>query len=550
MCFTMPVFIVTIRVFAITKENGRNMRFTIHNKRLEFAYIKTTLLVLFCTMFLVKGYVPFEESGENYFHVYLNGEEVGVVNDRQHAENLFIEARRKVASDNTELMFIDAELEVKGEEVLWGHISDDSLIISRMLEILDMNVMETMQQSYTVKVNETMLNLRSTDEIRALFRQAVAQYDPKGRFAVDLVKDPSRAAAAMTVNIVEQASEKELQAARDAQFRAGIQGFLATAGEEIIATSVQKSLSDYELGISQIAFDKQVEIVEAYLPENQLISMEEAYQELLMCQDVPSEYIVQSGDTLSEISIKVNIPMDELVAMNSSLDSVNSTIRVGDKLTITIPEPELSLLHTQDVYVEEIYDAPVQYVDNTSWYTTQTKVLQQPSAGFRKAVLRISYENDTEKDREVLDQVVLKEAVPKIVERGTKIPPTYIKPISGGRISSYFGKRKAPTKGASTYHKAVDWAIPRGTAVKASCGGTVAKAGWGSGYGYVVYINHDDGRQTRYAHLSKVLVKAGQRVQQGDLIAKSGNTGVSSGPHLHFELLINGRQVDPLKYIR
>ena len=269
-----------------------------------------------------------------------------------------------------------------------------------------------------------------------------------------------------------------------------------------------------------------------------------------MCQDVPSEYIVQSGDTLSEISIKVNIPMDELVAMNSSLDSVNSTIRVGDKLTITIPEPELSLLHTQDVYVEEIYDAPVQYVDNTSWYTTQTKVLQQPSAGFRKAVLRISYENDTEKDREVLDQVVLKEAVPKIVERGTKIPPTYIKPISGGRISSYFGKRKAPTKGASTYHKAVDWAIPRGTAVKASCGGTVAKAGWGSGYGYVVYINHDDGRQTRYAHLSKVLVKAGQRVQQGDLIAKSGNTGVSSGPHLHFELLINGRQVDPLKYIR
>ncbi len=546
----MPVFIVTIRVFAITKENGRNMRFTIHNKRLEFAYIKTTLLVLFCTMLLVKGYVPFEEAGENYFHVYLNGEEVGVVNDRQHAENLFIEARRKVASDNTELMFIDAELEVKGEEVLWGHISDDSLIISRMLEILDMNVMETMQQSYTVKVNETMLNLRSTDEIRALFRQAVAQYDPKGRFAVDLVKEPGRAAAAMTVNIVEQASEKELQAARDAQFRAGIQGFLATAGEEIIATSVQKSLSDYELGISQIAFDKKVEIVEAYLPENQLMSMEEAYQKLLMCQDVPSEYIVQSGDTLSEISIKVNIPMDELVAMNSSLDSINSTIRVGDKLTITVPEPELSLLHTQDVYVEEIYDAPVQYVDNTSWYTTQTKVLQQPSAGFRKAVLRISYENDTEKGREVLDQVVLKEAVPKIVERGTKIPPTYIKPISGGRISSYFGKRKAPTKGASTYHKAVDWAIPRGTAVKASCGGTVAKAGWGSGYGYVVYINHDDGRQTRYAHLSKVLVKAGQRVQQGDLIAKSGNTGVSSGPHLHFELLINGRQVDPLKYIR
>lgn len=95
----------------------------------------------------------------------------------------------------------------------------------------------------------------------------------------------------------------------------------------------------------------------------------------------------------------------------------------------------------------------------------------------------------------------------------------------------------------------MDWATPTGTPVYASCGGTVAKAGWGSGYGYVVYINHEDGRQTRYGHLSKVLVSAGQKVKQGDKIALSGNTGVSTGPHLHFEILINGSQVNPLKYL-
>ena len=75
------------------------------------------------------------------------------------------------------------------------------------------------------------------------------------------------------------------------------------------------------------------------------------------------------------------------------------------------------------------------------------------------------------------------------------------------------------------------------------------KAGWGGGYGNVIYINHPDGTQTRYAHLSKVLVSPGQYVSQGQKIALSGNTGVSTGPHVHFEIVINGSRVNPLKYL-
>ena len=76
----------------------------------------------------------------------------------------------------------------------------------------------------------------------------------------------------------------------------------------------------------------------------------------------------------------------------------------------------------------------------------------------------------------------------------------------------------------------------------------MTRAGWGSGYGYVVYIDHEDGKQTRYGHLSKVLVKTGQTVKQGDKIALSGNTGRSTGPHLHFEILVNGSAVNPFEY--
>ena len=256
-----------------------------------------------------------------------------------------------------------------------------------------------------------------------------------------------------------------------------------------------------------------------------------------------------SGDTLSEIAIKVNIPMDKIVEMNDSLEDEESTLHIGDKLFITVPEPELSVTRVEENYYEESYDADIVYIDNDNWYTTKTVVHQQPSAGFRKVVADVTYMNDKEISREILKEEVVMEAVAKVVERGTRIPPTYIKPISGGRQSSGFGRRNAPTKGASSYHKGIDWATPTGTAVYASCGGTVARAGWGSGYGYVVYIDHEDGRQTRYGHLSKVLVNVGQQVKQGEKIALSGNTGVSTGPHIHFEILINGSQVDPLKYL-
>ena len=235
--------------------------------------------------------------------------------------------------------------------------------------------------------------------------------------------------------------------------------------------------------------------------------------------------------------------------MNDSLENENTTLQIDQELVITVPEPELSVTRVEQNYYEEIYDAEVQIIDVDTWYTNQTEIVQQPSAGFRRVVADVSFVNDKEVSREILKEEVVMEAIPKIMKRGTKIPPTYVKPINGGRLTSNFGKRAAPKKGASTYHKGVDWATPTGTPVYASCGGTVAKAGWGSGYGYVVYINHEDGRQTRYGHLSKVLVSAGQKVKQGDKIALSGNTGVSTGPHLHFEILINGSQVNPLKYL-
>ena len=535
------------KIFVLYELDGKPMR-KISYKKLKLTYIKTTVLIMFGYLFLFGEVRRFERTGENFFHISLNGQEIGTAAEPKKAQDLLIEARKRIAQEDTELVLIEADMSYTGEEVLWGAVDDSETLISRMQTVLAESEKETMHRSYTVKVNEYMVNLRNIEEAEQLLQTTVDKYDAENKFEVVLHQNTEREFSVLMADIIsskEQEAEKEEVIFPEAGIHSGITEAIEQAEPE-----VEKGFEDYELGILEMSFPQEVEIVETYLPESRLTSLEQAVEELTREQETVTTYEVVSGDTLSEIAIKVNIPMETIVEMNETLDSVNSTIRVGDELIITVPEPELTVSRLEESYIEEIYDADIIYIDNDSWYTNQTVVRQQPSAGFRKIIAMDTYENDKLVSREIIKEEVVMEAVPKINERGTKIPPTYIKPISGGRQTSGFGKRAQPTKGASTYHKGVDWATPTGTAVFASCGGTVAKAGWGSGYGYVVYINHEDGRQTRYAHLSKVLVKVGQKVRQGEKIALSGNTGVSTGPHLHFEILINGVQVNPLLYLK
>lgn len=518
-----------------------------NHKKYRFTYIKATVGTLFLCLLFLKGYTPYEETGENFFHITLNGQDMGTLDDKDRIDELLLQARKNVAAESDELVFMQADMTVVGEQVLWGETDSEEDVARRMEEALRASIRETLHRSYTLKINEYIVNLASVEEVRGLLQAAIDKYGNNGKFQVELTNDGEREFSVLTAQVAEASRQPE----EDWQTftRAGVQGFFSglNGAQE---TEGPMEFEDYELGILDMNFAEEIEVVETYLPESQLTDLEQAINLVVMEQETPSVYEVVAGDTLSEIAIKVNIPMDTIVAMNDSLEDINTMLQIGQELLITVPEPELSVTRVEEEYYEESYDADIIYIENDNWYTNQTVVHQQPSAGFRKVVADVSYINDKEVGRQILKEEVVMAATPKVVERGTKIPPTYIRPISGGRRSSGFGRRNAPTKGASTYHKGVDWATPTGTPVYASCGGTVAKAGWGSGYGYVVYINHEDGRQTRYGHLSKVLVSVGQQVKQGERIALSGNTGVSTGPHLHFEILINGVQVNPEKYLQ
>jgi murein DD-endopeptidase MepM/ murein hydrolase activator NlpD len=123
------------------------------------------------------------------------------------------------------------------------------------------------------------------------------------------------------------------------------------------------------------------------------------------------------------------------------------------------------------------------------------------------------------------------------------------RPVEQGWISSYFGRRADPFTGYSAVHKGIDFAAPEGTKVSAVAAGLVTFAGERSGFGQMVEINHGNGLATRYCHNESLLVKQGDMVRKGQEVSLMGSTGHSTGPHLHFEVLKNGTQVDPLRFI-
>jgi murein DD-endopeptidase MepM/ murein hydrolase activator NlpD len=120
-------------------------------------------------------------------------------------------------------------------------------------------------------------------------------------------------------------------------------------------------------------------------------------------------------------------------------------------------------------------------------------------------------------------------------------------PVSG-TITSPFGYRQNPFGGGMEFHQGLDIAAPMGTTITAAAGGTVIQAGWFGGYGNYIVIDHGGGMSTGYGHCSQIFVSVGQKVQKGQAIGAVGSTGASTGPHVHFEVRINGKPVDPAAY--
>ncbi len=298
-------------------------------------------------------------------------------------------------------------------------------------------------------------------------------------------------------------------------------------------------------------FVEDISITPVYAADN-LMSVDQVEEALKANTTGETTYTVVKGDTYNGIAYRNDMSLSDLMELNPQA-SLNR-LMVGDVLNVKEVIPALSVQTTEHVTYTEAIPCPVEEVQDDSMYKGDSKILTQGKEGEAQVQADVVYVNGYERDRTVTDTTTLREPTTTVKAVGTKERPktaskgTYLWPVSSHRINSYFGGRKI--FGSYSYHSGLDIHAVYGEAVKAADGGTVTFAGYKGSYGNLVIITHDNGTQTYYAHNSSLVVSAGQKVYQGQTVAKAGSTGRSTGVHCHFEVRVRGTAVNPLNYLR
>ena len=321
------------------------------------------------------------------------------------------------------------------------------------------------------------------------------------------------------------------------------------AAQQALKEVQQKYIDDDDKNTEyeKVGFQEDVEIKKVNTKLAYISSVKKAVKSIMKGGSQEIAYEVKAGDTYWEIFQKFDTDFDTLKVNNPGLRM--SSLMPGEKIIIDKATSALSVVTVEkSTYPEKVKYKTV-YKKSSSMYKGDSKVVQKGANGKRVVTARITKVNGDVVDKDVLKARTIKKTVKKIVIKGTKaVPKTaptgqLIIPVSGYTMTSPFGWRWG------RMHEGVDLACPTGTTIRAADGGTVIRAGWYSGYGLCIEIDHGGGKVTRYGHCSAVNVSVGEKVYQGQKIGEVGNTGNSYGSHCHFEVRINGSPRNPFDYV-
>ncbi len=300
------------------------------------------------------------------------------------------------------------------------------------------------------------------------------------------------------------------------------------------------------------AFIEDVELVNGIYTSYSILSSDEMRRLMNTPQQTKQTYTIKAGDTPAAIAKKLGMTMEQLQGLNPEKDLSGGALQAGDTLVVTAERQFLSIKMLKKITYTKSIPYSTITEKNPNLYVGTSRVVSAGVNGVAQVVDVITYIEGEEVSRETVSTTTVKQPVNRVVQVGTKKQPTISSVTTGSmtwpvpsskRISDGFGYV------SGRYHGAIDIVCSYAKVIAAD-GGQVVSAGWHYGYGWNVLVQHSNGLQTFYAHLSRMSVSTGQVITKGTTIGYSGSSGSwSTGPHLHFEVRLNGNKVNPLRYV-
>lgn len=444
------------------------------------------------------GHQYVKANTTSYYRVYLDGQEIGTIQDKKQLNDLYVKKQAELTKQYPDVKLVLETEKVKAvvEKAYKAEINSASTLDS-LEEKLKFHA-----SGIALKVNGKLIGVVKDQEAAdAVLKQVKNRYTPAGSKQNDPVKQVGWSKSVQNTS----ASTPKLES---------------------------------------VNIKEKVEKTDINTKPEQILDSKEAVTRILQGGVTPIVYRVQEGDTITSIAKRFGISSKTLFHQNPGVEEL--TMQIGTPLNIKAVKPFLTV-RTVELTSEQLVTEPSVIVrTNSKLGKGKTIVVSPGREGLKKMNYRLTKENGAVVQEQWLGQEVEKAPMPKIVVRGTLVldegSGDFAWPVSGGSMTSSYGERWG------RMHKGVDL-VSSNRNILAADSGVVSFAGQKNGYGNCIVINHKNGYETLYGHLSEISVKEGERVDKGTVIGIMGNTGHSFGTHLHFEIHKNGALDNPMKYL-
>ncbi|GKU77187.1 M23 family metallopeptidase [Paenibacillus sp. L3-i20] len=446
-----------------------------------------------------------------FYHVYMNGQEVGTVESQDSVEKL-------IASETTEINKANPKVNMV---LATGDITYKS----------DSGFKAVPETKATLTKLESMFTSHATG--------VEVKIDGK---VVGIVKDQETADSIL--KRVQSKFAPELAAASKSPSNVKTLSFKEGADRSAWIDSDSEALKEPGRLVTEVSFVEKVQVNDTKTEPEKIAEADALYKRIVEGSTKPTKYVVQEGDCVGCIAQKFDISPQVIYENNPWIE--DDKITIGDELDLTVLMPELTVRTTENLVELEKIAAPVQIVKNNKMRVGESKKIKEGVEGTQRLTYKIVKQNGYVVTEELVKKEVMVDPITEIIEKGTMVvlgegTGRFMIPVKSYRITSKYGQRWGRT------HKGIDFIGSK--TIMASDSGIIEFSGTKQGLGKTITINHQNGYKTVYGHMSSLSVSKGDKVEKGDKIGVMGNTGNSTGTHLHFEIHKNGSAQNPLKYL-